>query len=89
MQGLVDQKIIMEKAEVLFEKCGQGNISGIEKHLISLGFIQMGGDPLMLSFENPEAGLSLNIEIDEEKNVHGYEILPYGEGVKKQEKIRW
>lgn len=84
-----DQTTIMKKTEVVLERYADAGMQEIELKLSELGFIQRDADPAVMVMEHPLAELFLEIEIDEDGQLHGYELLPFDERDKKQEKFRW
>ncbi|KQC05325.1 MAG: hypothetical protein APR53_08045 [Methanoculleus sp. SDB] len=89
---MVDKEMqiaLMEQVEDLFDLIEAGDVNEIERNLADLGFVQKGADPAVIAMEHPECELFIEIGIDEDGRVHGYELLPFAELVKKQEKFRW
>ncbi|MBN1195351.1 MAG: hypothetical protein JXA08_08430 [Methanomicrobiaceae archaeon] len=83
------QSALMERVEDLFELNEAGEVTEIERNLSDMGFVQKGGDPAVIAMVHPDCELFIEIGIDEEGRVHGYELLPFKELTKKQEKFRW
>lgn len=83
------QHEMMANVEALFDHYGKDQIRQILDELVKIGFVQKGGDAVAISMENKESELFLLIELDEHRHVHGYELLPFEEIKKKQEKFRW
>lgn len=75
--------------ERLFSESCSKPVSGLEKELLKLGFIQTGGDLLALQFENNVFGLFLEILLDEKRCVHSYRVVPLAERAVQQQKFRW
>jgi hypothetical protein len=84
-----NQATVMKRAETVLERYADASMQEIELKLSELGFIQRNADPVVLVMEHPEAELFLEIEIDEDGHLHGYELLPLDELDEKQEKFRW
>jgi len=57
--------------------------------LLALGYIQRGSDPASAEFQHTGAGLTLDVEFDEEGDRHSYELLTTEEIDEKQRKFRW
>lgn len=89
MQSYAGRAEVKEKTEELFDTMPNDSFADIEKELLSLGFIQMGSDPVSAEFQHTGMGLMLDVEFDEEGAVHGYELLTNEEIEKKQRKFRW
>jgi hypothetical protein len=85
----LEQARMMEKVEALFNRYGKKNIPGIEKSLKDLGFVQKDADPAVIRMERADYELGLVVELDGKGHIHGYELLPFKEWNKKQEKFRW
>jgi len=84
-----EQVELMKKTEALLERCCGAKTDRIEKELTALGFVQKGGDPATVMMEHAGLNLHLDIGLDETGNLHSYELLPFDELDKKQEKFRW
>jgi len=89
MRETAEQLEIMKKVEELFRPGSVAGFTDIEKRLIELGFVQKGGDPTVSAFENKEAELFIDVELNEDGRIHGYELFPFDELDKRQEKFRW
>jgi hypothetical protein len=83
------QVAMMERVEELFNLNEADQLREIERKLAEFGFVQEGADPAALAMVHPALELFIEIEIDGEGLVHGYELLPFEEISKKQEKFRW
>ncbi len=80
---------VKKETEDLFKKCSPESFQDMEKELMKLGYIQRGSDPASAEFQHKEAGLMLDIEFDEEGDIHSYELLTTEEIEEKQRKFRW
>lgn len=80
---------VKKETEELFEKCSLENFEAMEKELIKLGYVQRGSDPASAEFHHTGAGLLLDVEFDEEGDIHSYELLTTEEMEEKQRKFRW
>jgi hypothetical protein len=89
MVNEAQQLDVMEKVEALFDRYGGEKLLQLQGKLISMGFKQKGGDSAAVEMEHAELELQLDIGLDEEGNVHSYELLPFDEVKHKQEKFRW
>jgi len=83
------QVALMARVEELFNLNDADQVQHIERKLIEFGFVQEGADPATLAMVHADLELFIEIEIDEEGKVHGYELLPFEEISKKQERFRW
>jgi hypothetical protein len=83
------QIALMERVEELFNLNDADQLRDIERKLTEFGFVQEGADPAMLAMVHAGLELFIEIEIDEDGKVHGYDLLPFEELSKKQEKFRW
>jgi hypothetical protein len=88
MDGSVIQVDLMDRVEALFNRFRADEVHAIERELIQLGFVQKGGDPAVIAMEHPDTGLFLEIDLDEDGLVHGYDLIPPEERERKQEKYR-
>jgi hypothetical protein len=88
MIGGVAQVDLMDRVEALFNRFGADEVHEIERELILLGFVQQGADPAVIAMEHSETGLFLEIDLDEEGRVHGYDLVPPEERGRKQERYR-
>ena len=61
----------------------------LEKDLHALGFVELGADQVAIAFEQVPMELYLEIELDDERRVHSYFIVPFEEKGKKRRKYRW
>ncbi len=77
------------KVERLFTNSCSLPVSGLEKELGILGFIQTGSDLLALQFENRVFDLFLEIMLDENRCVHSYRVIPLVEKSGRRPKFRW
>ena len=89
MQSYAGRVEVKEKTEELFDTISCDRFADIEKELIALGFIQRGSDPASAEFEHREVGLMLDVEFNEEGDVHAYELLTAEEMDEKQRRFRW
>jgi hypothetical protein len=89
MSHTVQQAEMMKKVELIVDEFEQQPLSGIERQLLDLGFVQKDADPAIVLMEHHDLQLTLEIELNEDGNIHGYEILTFEEMTKKQEKFRW
>jgi hypothetical protein len=89
MNTYLDREEVMEKTEELFDRCSPEMFLDLEKELMKLGYIQRGSDPASAEFHHPEAGLMLDVEFDEEGEIHSYELLKTEEMEEKQREFRW
>lgn len=80
---------VMREVEMLFQSGSIRTFADIERGLLELGFVQKGGDPAIAAFENTGAELFIDVELDEDGRIHGYELFPFDELHKRQEKFRW
>jgi hypothetical protein len=83
------QVALMERVEELFNLNEADQLREIERKLTEFGFVQEGADPASLAMVHAALELFIEIGIDEEGRVHGYELLPFEEMAKKQERFRW
>jgi hypothetical protein len=83
------QRTMMKKVETLFHRLDRTEPIQIEERLRELGFVERGADPAVILLIHPELNLYLDILLDEEGLIHGYELVPEEEWEKKQEKFRW
>ena len=81
MNTYLGREEVMEKSEELFQD--------LEKELMKLGYIQRGSDPASAEFLHTGAGLMLDVEFDEEGEIHSYELLTTEEMKEKQREFRW
>ena len=84
-----NQLDIMKKVEKLFLPGSGTGFGRIEKGLLELGFVQKGGDPAIAVFENRDVELLIDVELNEDGKLHGYEIFPFEDLDKRQRKFRW
>lgn len=61
----------------------------LENDLHALGFVELGADQVAIAFEQVPMELYLEIELDDERRVHSYFIVPFEEKEKKRRKYRW
>lgn len=61
----------------------------VEKDLHALGFVELGADQVAIAFEHVFMELYLEIELDDNRTIHSYFIVPFEEKEKKQRKYRW
>jgi hypothetical protein len=54
-----------------------------------LGFIEKGADPVFIVLIHPDLELYIDVVLDAEGNIHGYELLPFEALDERQEKFRW
>jgi hypothetical protein len=77
----------------LVERLVTGNrrkpVPGLEKDLHALGFVQLGADQIAVAFEHAGMELYLEIELDDDRTLHSYFIVPFEEKEKKRRKYRW
>jgi hypothetical protein len=77
----------------LVERLVTGNrrrpVSRLEKELHALGFVELGADQVAVAFEHVFMELYLEIELDDDRNIHSYFIVPFEEKEKKRRKFRW
>jgi len=64
-------------------------VSKLEKDLHALGFVELGADQVAVAFEHVAMELYLEIELDDERHIHSYFIVPFEEKEKKRRKYRW
>ena len=64
-------------------------VSKIGKDLHALGFVELGADQVAIAFEHVIMELYLEIELDDERHIHSYFIVPFEEKEKKRRKYRW
>ena len=64
-------------------------ISRVEKELHALGFIELGADQVAVAFEHTTMELYLEINLDDDRAIHSYFIVPFAEKDKKRRKYRW
>jgi len=64
-------------------------VSKLEKDLHALGFVELGADQVAIAFEHVIMELYLEIELDDERHIHSYFIVPFEEKEKKRRKYRW
>ncbi len=83
------QVAMMERVEELFNLNEADQLREIERKLTEFGFVQEGADPATLAMVHAALELFIEIGIDEDGRVHGYELLPFEEMAKKQERFRW
>jgi hypothetical protein len=88
MIGGVAQVDLMDRVEALFNRFGADAVHEIERELILLGFVQKGADPAVIAMEHSETGLFLEIDLDGDGRVHGYDLIPRRERGQKQERYR-
>lgn len=55
----------------------------------NLGFIEKGADPVFIVLIHPDLELYIDVVLDAEGNIHGYELLPFEALDERQEKFRW
>jgi hypothetical protein len=85
-----DQRLnTMKKVERLFKNAGCQPVKRIEIDLLSLGFTEKGADPVAVAFENRKQELYLEVELDENRCIHSYILVPLEEKDKRQRKFRW
>lgn len=89
MSHTPQQAEMMKKVELIVEEFEQKPLSRIERQLLDLGFVQKDADPAIVLMEHHDLQLTLEIGLNEDGNIHGYEILTFEEITKKQEKFRW
>ncbi len=89
MDVYLGREEVKKKTEELFEKCSLEKFPEMEKELIKLGYIQRGADPASAEFQHTGAGLKLDVEFDEDGEIHSYELLTTEEMEEKQRKFRW
>jgi len=89
MNTYLGREEVMKKTEELFEKCSPEMFQDMEKELMKLGYIQRGSDPASAEFLHTGAGLMLDVEFDEEGEIHSYELLTTEEMKEKQREFRW
>jgi hypothetical protein len=77
----------------LVERLITGNrrkpVLSLEKDLHALGFVELGADQVAVAFEHTIMELYLEIELDDERTIHSYFIVPFEEKEKKRRKYRW
>ena len=77
----------------LVERLVTGNrrapVKKLEKDLHALGFAELGADQVAIAFEHVIMELYLEIELDDERHIHSYFIVPFEEKEKKRRKYRW
>jgi hypothetical protein len=83
------QVALMDRVEELFNLNEADQLREIERKLTEFGFVQEGADPATLAMVHAALELFIEIGIDEDGRVHGYELLPFEEMAKKQERFRW
>jgi len=76
-------------AERLITKDRRAPVIRLEKDLHALGFVELGTDQVAIAFEQVPMELYLEIELDDERRVHSYFIVPFEEKEKKRRKYRW
>jgi hypothetical protein len=64
-------------------------VSRLEKDLHALGFVELGADQVAVAFEHASMELYLEIELDDDRHIHSYFIVPFEEKEKKRRKYRW
>jgi hypothetical protein len=64
-------------------------VTRLETDLHALGFVELGADQVAIAFEQVPMELYLEIELDDERRVHSYFIVPFDEKEKKRRKFRW
>ena len=64
-------------------------VSKLDKDLHALGFVELGSDQIATAFEHVIMELYLEIELDDERHIHSYFIVPFEEKEKKRRKYRW
>jgi len=75
--------------ERMFAKsCGR-RVAAYEQELKKLGFVQTGGDPFALRFENGPFDLFLELMLDPQQCVHTYQVMTFAERDARQQKFRW
>jgi hypothetical protein len=67
----------------------RGPVRKLEKDLHELGFVELGGDQVAIAFEHISMELYLEIELDDDRCIHSYFIVPFEEKEKKRRKYRW
>ena len=89
---MVDEKkqhALMEEVESLF-LCYDGTKPlSIVKELKQRGFVERGADPASVVLLHPDLELFIDIAVDAEGKIHGYELLPFDKMNERQEKFRW
>lgn len=80
---------VRRAVERLFAKGSRKPAAGFEMELAGLGFVQTGGDPVILAFENPAVELSLELTLGTGQLVHSYEVLTFEERTRRQQKFRY
>ena len=78
-----------ECVESLFDCYESKTPSFLLETLKQLGFVEKGADPAFLILVHPELELYLDIGLDANGKIHGYELLPFEEMREKQRKFRW
>ena len=77
----------------LVERLVTGNrkkpVFRLEKELHALGFVELGADQVAVAFEHNIMELYLEIELDDDRAIHSYFIVPFEEKEKKRRKYRW
>jgi hypothetical protein len=80
---------VRRAVERLFAKSSSKPVAGFEMDLAKLGFVQTGGDPIILAFENPVVELALEITLGVGQLVHSYQVMSFAERTKRQQKFRY
>lgn len=64
-------------------------VKKLEKDLHALGFVEHGADQIAVAFEHVVMELYLEIELDDDRTIHSYFIVPFEEKEKKRRRYRW
>ncbi|GAB7016263.1 hypothetical protein [Methanogenium cariaci] len=89
METYLGRAEVKEKTEELLDESSRYTFTDIEKELLALGFIQRGSDPASAEFQHTGTGLMLDLEFNEEGDLHSYELLTTEEKDEKQRRFRW
>lgn len=89
MTSYLGRAEVKKKTEELFEESSGEKFVDLEPELIKLGYEQRGSDPASAEFHHTGAGLMLDVEFDEDGDIHSYELLTTEEMEEKQRKFRW
>lgn len=61
----------------------------VEKDLHALGFAELGTDQVAIGFEQGTMELYLEIELDDDRRIRSYFIVPFEEKKMNRRKYRW
>ncbi|HDR74192.1 MAG TPA: hypothetical protein ENN85_09855 [Methanoculleus sp.] len=74
----LQQETEAQAAEAL-APCRAQPVACAGEQLAPLGFVQKGGNPFHVTFENKEAEVFIMVELDREQRVADFTILRFGE----------